>query len=122
VAQLRRWKQQGARVQTAEYFVQCASRRVSLDVLRYFVSDLGANVDRENQNGVTPLDGAAHFGRWDTLRYLVKEFGADVNLPGRIGCTPLFTAAQNGYLLAVMCLGKEHGANSSRANAEGYTP
>jgi ankyrin repeat protein len=59
VGQLRRCEQHGLRRKSVEYFVECAASGVSLDVLRYFVGELGADVNRENRDGFTPLHGAA---------------------------------------------------------------
>jgi ankyrin repeat protein len=121
VAQLRRWNQQGIPLRSAEYFVECAARGVSLEVLRYFLKEIGADINGENQDGHTPLSAAAQFDRLDALRCLGKEFGAEVNRMNGFGSTPLFAAAQHGNLLAVSCVGKELGAYVNKANNLGLT-
>jgi ankyrin repeat protein len=122
VAQLRRWEQRGIRRQIVKYLVECAASGVSLDVLRFFVEELGADVNGKSQDGHTPLHAAAKYGHLDALRCLGKEFRADVNSTSRRGSTPLLMAAQDVHLLAASYLGKELGADVNNANIAGCTP
>jgi hypothetical protein len=110
VAQFRVWDKQGIPLRSAEYFVECVAHGVSLEVLRYFVKEIGTDINGENQDGHTPLSAAAQFGRC-----------LKINRMSRFGSTPLFAAAQHGILLAVSCLSKELGADVNKANNLGLT-
>jgi ankyrin repeat protein len=51
----------------------------SLDVARYLIRDLGADVNQATSTGMTALILAAQSGHVNIVRYLVKELGANVN-------------------------------------------
>ena len=65
-----------------------------LDVARCLGKELGADVDKANNNGTTPLYVAAQNSHLDVLRCLDKELGADVDKARNDGATPLMAAAQ----------------------------
>lgn len=50
-----------------------------LDVVRFLVEDVGADVNAQDVRGYTPLHGAAYLGRNDIIMYLVAH-GADVTI------------------------------------------
>jgi ankyrin repeat protein len=49
-----------------------------LEVVRFLVEELGANVNSKDDKGYTPLHGAALIGRDDVITYLVAK-GADIS-------------------------------------------
>lgn len=67
--------------------------------------DCGAEIDRRNDRGQTPLGGAAFKGHMEIVR-LLAEAGADVSADNGSGKTPLMFAAMFGrvdicdYLIA----------------------
>jgi hypothetical protein len=122
VAQLRQWGRQGVRVVFAEPLVQSVGNAASLTVLRCLVKDLGAAVNRANEDGFFPLFMAAQEGLLAHVRCLVKELGADAHQADFRGRTPLFIAAQEGFLSVVRCMGKELGADINKASHDGRTP
>ena len=65
--------------------------------------ELGAEVNKAKDNGVTPLCVAAQQGHEAVVRALI-EAGADVNKATDDGVTPLSIAAQNGYTAIVQIL------------------
>jgi hypothetical protein len=65
VAQLRRWEHRGVRRQSVDILMANAGQRSSLDVLRYFVDELGTDVNGATRDGYTPLHSAAQYGQVD---------------------------------------------------------
>ena len=57
-----------------------------LPAVRYLVEELGADVNRRDDEGYTPLHNAASRGDVDVIRFLV-EHGADVTAVSRVGQT-----------------------------------
>lgn len=57
----------------------------------------GADINRPNPDGETPLIDVVRWGNCEAARVLLQA-GADVNLPDRNGNTPLHWAAQNNDL------------------------
>jgi hypothetical protein len=101
------------------------------DAVRWFASELGADVDHKNNHGLLSWEHesnhgalllAAQAGHLDVVRCLVNELGADVHQVDKDGCTPLLLAAQEGHLDVVRCLVAELGADVSQANHHGATP
>jgi hypothetical protein len=120
MTQLRRWARGGIRVSSAEPLCQAAAHG-KLDVVRYLVSDLGADVNQADDQGYTPLFVAAQKGHLAVVRCFIKELGADVNKATKGGATPLFMAAQDGLLAIVQCLVKELGADVNLTRKDGAT-
>ena len=58
--------------------------------------ELGADVNKAKNNGVTSLFSPAQFGHEAVVRALLQA-GADVNKVEDSGATPLYMAAQNGH-------------------------
>ena len=57
-----------------------------LPAVRYLVEELGADVNRRDEEGYTPLHNAASRGDLEVIRFLV-EHGADVTAVSRVGQT-----------------------------------
>jgi hypothetical protein len=100
MTQLRRWARRGIRVSSGQPLVQTAAHS-KIDVMRYLVSDLAANVHQTDDQGFTPLFSAAQFGHLAVMRCLVKELTADVNQATHEDFTPLHIAAYIGHLAVV---------------------
>jgi ankyrin repeat protein len=58
--------------------------------------DGGADVNAKNDDGWTPLHGAALKSRKEIAELLIAE-GADLNATNKVGGTPLHYAALNGF-------------------------
>jgi ankyrin repeat protein len=92
-----------------------------LEVTRFLVSDLGADVNQADDDDNTPLYAAAQMGNVAVARCLLTEFGADVNLANQKGATPLYLAAQKGHVAVVRCLAIEFGADVTASIRDGAT-
>jgi hypothetical protein len=90
-----------------------------LDVARYLIDELGANVNHTTENGATPLYLAASAGHLDVVLYLAKEHAVDVNQSDKYGSSPLHAAALNGHLDVVRCLIIELGADIHHRREDG---
>ncbi len=83
-----------------------------------------ANVNKPDNEGITPLHEAARLARWDVMESLISH-GADINARSNAGNTPLHVA-----MTAALATGKTEtmqrllnlGANSLIKNEKGYTP
>jgi ankyrin repeat protein len=63
----------------------------------YLVKEVGADVNKANHEGTTPLYIAADEGDLALVQCLVKELKADVNQASLNGSTPLMIAASKKY-------------------------
>jgi ankyrin repeat protein len=66
-------------------------------VVRCLVPELGADVNKANNRGATPVWIAAQEGHEAVVRCLVAELGADVNQADNRGDTPVLIAAHQGH-------------------------
>ena len=80
----------------------------------------GADKDKSDSYGDTPLRTASFFGRHEVVQYLVEQ-GASLDKGDNQGQTPLTAASVFGYLEIVRCL-LEQGANRDKADNNGNTP
>ena len=62
----------------------------NLDLVKYLVH-LGADINNENNFGVTHLFNACYSGNLNLVKHLV-EHGLDINKEANDGCTPLLNA------------------------------
>jgi ankyrin repeat protein len=70
-------------------------------MVRYLVTTLGADVNKADVKGASPLFVAAQNGHLEVLRCLLQDFGADVNQATIGGTTPMMIAAQHGHVAVV---------------------
>jgi len=80
----------------------------------------GTNINKQNDNGVTPLLIACQNGHETIAKYLV-EHGADMDKEDINGVTPLFVACKNGYEAIVKYL-VENGVDINKGDNFGVTP
>jgi ankyrin repeat protein len=80
----------------------------------------GANVDAEDNNGVSALLGAAHFGYKEIVELLIAK-GANIDASTKDGITPLYEAARMGNSNVADVL-ISHGANLNAKSKSGYSP
>ena len=79
----------------------------------------GADVDRRNRRGQTPLGGAAFKGYEDIVTLLLAR-GADIDADNGLGMTPLMFAALFGRTRVLAQL-EAHGASLKRRNRLGIS-
>jgi ankyrin repeat protein len=84
-----------------------------------FLIERGADVNRIDENGLTPLVAAADKGNSDIFTILLAE-GADPRIPDRKGRTPLMAAVENGNVNIINALLAE-GFDPNCADSEGNT-
>lgn len=101
-------------VRQSELMVACATGELA-SVKRLVAA--GADLNRVNAFGETPLTYAVAAGRQAVVRYLLSQ-GADVERPSRPGWAPLMYAAASGnHRILVILI--DHGADLSRQDAAG---
>ncbi len=81
--------------------------------------DAGANPDKTDEEGITPLHKASGFNDTKGIA-LLCEYGANMYIQSK-GGTPLHWAAGGGHAGAVEAL-LSNGANPNSCNSEGITP
>lgn len=91
-----------------------------IDIVKYFVEEVGFSVYMKNNDGRTPLFHAADGGHVNVVQYLVEK-GAKVNQKDSIGVTPIFLAAAKGHLKVIEFL-VQKGAAVNIKEYRGYTP
>jgi ankyrin repeat protein len=121
LVQLRRWAQQGLRCVCVEPLLQ-ATLAGKLEVVRYLVIELGADVNQADEDGCTALYIAARKGHESLVRFIIKELGVDVNQADERGWTALHAAAQWGHESLVRCMVRELSADVNQAKMNGATP
>ena len=80
----------------------------------------GADKDKVDDQGCTPLYRASARGHLGVAQYLVEQ-GATLDKADNHGSTPLLVAAANGHLEVCRYL-LEQGADRDKAYINGYTP
>jgi ankyrin repeat protein len=70
-----------------------AAQEDHLDVVRYLVKELGADVHQADAEGCTPLNVAAQKEHVNVVQYLVDELDADVNRATEMSWAPFLMAA-----------------------------
>ena len=96
-----------------------AAKTNNLEHVRLLVEQ-GADKDKGDGIGKTPLWWASKNGHLEVAQYLVEQ-GAAMEKANNISITPLSVAAQNGHLEVVRYL-LEQGADRDKANLDGWTP
>jgi hypothetical protein len=81
------------------------------------VKTLGADANKADSSGATPLIVAAQNGHLEIVQCLLEDLGANVNLAMDGGSTPMMVAASDGHLAVVRCLG----VSINHANQNGLT-
>jgi ankyrin repeat protein len=100
VTLLLQWGREGVRVSSGDPLCQ-AVLHDKIGAVRILVKDLGADVNKADEDGFSPLYIAAQEGYLKLVRCLVAELGADVDRMGegvRGGSTTLHMAAYLGKL------------------------
>ena len=90
-----------------------------LEVVRYFVEQ-GADMEKADRFGNTPLLIASWIGHLDVVRYLLEQ-GANRDKADNEGRTPLHYAAQNGGLATTKLL-MAYGADLNARSNNGQLP
>ena len=94
-------------------------RSNNLDRVRLLVEQ-GADKDKVDSDGWTPLFWASEEGHLDVAQYLVEQ-GATLDKASNNGYTPLSRATIRGHFELARYL-LEQGADRDQANNQGFTP
>ena len=96
-----------------------AAKNNNIDSVEVFIK-LGANINKADEDGETPLYWAAWNGHTKMAKMLI-EAEVDVNKANKYGRTPLYWAARGGYTeIAKMLI--EAKADVNKADTDGRTP
>jgi len=99
---------------------ECIKEDINLNIIKYLI-EVGADVNKEDKNNLTPLFYACESGNEAVVKYLV-DHGADVNKKRKyLRETPLFPACKHGNEAIVNYL-VEHGADVYERNCIGLMP
>ena len=90
-----------------------------LPIVRYLLQK-GADKDKVNYNGNSPLYIAAREDHLAVVQYLLEK-EVDKNKTNNDGFTPLYIAARQDHLAVVQCL-LEHGADKDKVDNDGGSP
>ena len=85
-----------------------------------FLVSKGADVNKVDDQGATPLTSAARQRHPEMVELLVR-LGANVNEPNKDGMTPLIAGVMRDHVPTIKVL-LEKGADIEKPNAEGYRP
>ena len=96
-----------------------AVEKGNLERVRFLV-ERGADKDKGNHHGFTPLYITSYYGHLEVVQYLVEQ-GASLDKATNGGWTPLSGAACRGHLEVVRYL-LEQGADRDKAGNDGWTP
>ena len=84
--------------------LSAACSQKQLNVAKYLVHNLGADVNLQDGRRVTPLIDACNNGNLDVIKWLITINEVDVNATDYRGLTPLMTVCYMGQLDAVKIL------------------
>ena len=96
-----------------------ASQNGRLEGVRVLL-ERGADINKTDNHGETPLLGASRNGHLNVVRVLLAG-GADINKADNNGITPLWIASSLGRVNVVKLLLRE-GADINKASNRGWTP
>ena len=85
-------------------------------IVQYLLQQ-GADMNKANNEGCSPLYAAAQEGHLPVVQYLL-ELGTDKDKAMNEGATPLFIASHNGHLAVVQCLVEELGVDVDKATTD----
>ena len=97
-----------------------ASQNGHIDLVEALLAG-GADINKEDIDGITPLSTASENGHIDLVKALLAV-DADVNKEDTDGTTPLFIASQNGHTGVVKALLKRKNIDVNQADNNGATP
>ena len=122
--QLQKLVQEGADINmtsntTNVTVLQIAAMLGHLHISQYLLEQ-GADKDKADKDGLTPLICAAQHNHFSVVRYLVEQ-GADIDKASHTGGNPLYAAAQKGHLPTVTYL-VEQGADKDKTTNDGASP
>ena len=95
---------------------ECGMRNI-LD----YLSEIGADLNQGDKNGVTPAAYAANKGQLTTLKSLHRA-GADLNQTNHSGFTPTHMAAQRGHVNILKYLHENTHVDLNQQSESGFTP
>jgi ankyrin repeat protein len=103
--------------------LQVAARVGNVDMVKYFVEEVGIDVTLDCGVSASALNAAVQFGQLDVLKCLVTELGADVDQADVGGRSPLHVAcAATGTQLDMIRLLVKLGADIECQDHEGCSP
>jgi ankyrin repeat protein len=73
-----------------------AARRNQVDLVKFFIEEIGMNVNTRGRQGMTPLCFAARSGKTEMVEYLLQVEGIDASIANDLGQTALDAARVNG--------------------------
>jgi len=91
-----------------------------LQVVRYLIQTLGADIEDTSRGKTTPLHLAAENDHLEIVEYLIAQ-GANIEAKASFDNTPLHLAALKGFLAIVQSL-SEQGANIESEGQFAFTP
>lgn len=95
----------------------------NLAVVAIALKQKGIALNKQEENGVTPLFIACEKGHFALVLLLLKQKGIALNQADNSGATPLLIACQNGHLEIVRHLLAHEGMLSlNTPDSDGYTP
>ena len=98
--------------------LQCAAAHGAVKCAEYLIS-CGADPNKKNFTGFTPMHWAAYSGRTETLN-LLSSNGAEIDARSQDGQTPLHVAASRGHLQFIKQI-VEMGADVNAVTSDGWT-
>ena len=99
--------------------MQKDTRDDQLEIVKHLL-EREANIEAQDQDGVTPLHCASQIGDLEIVKHLLER-GANIEAQDQHGGTPLHWASRNGHLEIVKHL-LENRANIEAKDNDGCTP